>query len=631
MVGAAPDRREAPRTASGVGRRRARGVAGGRTVAVACAAMPAADTPAAVAFPGPAVLGRGAVVSAGQPAPRALAGARRVVVDGDVLADPAAAAAVLHHHWVTRTPVVIELAVDNEALRAPETCDLPPYQLTPDHRFERERLHFLMWANTYDCRGAGEDATPTWWHGVLAQRRGAGASEVADVQLADGTDVWVDGGPRGPLEVPTVHRESVALGRLPRTPTPGPGDARPGDDLAGDQLAAVEHRAGPARIIAPAGSGKTRVLTARLRHLLRDRGYEPELVTAVAYNTRAAAEMRERTATDPTLPTANIRTLHSLGMWICNLEGRRDIVTERDVRAILDRLVSTARIPNQDPFQPYLEALSEVRLALRDPAEVEAARDDVDGFAELFDRYRERARPARRARLRRADLPRARAAPDPPGPAPRGATPLHPPARRRVPGPHAGVHAARAAVRRPVGAGVRGRRRRPGDLQLRRRDPRLPHRVRPLLPRRPPPRARGQLPLPAVGRGVGRDAARAQPPAGRQGHPPGAGAHRRRRAGGPRGRRRGDVAAVGVADRGLARRRAASLGHRGAGPGQRRAPAGAGGARQRRRAAHGSARRERAGPDRDPHRARRTCGSGSTPSGSGARTCWTRSTAPRAR
>src|SRR5690606_26438791 len=123
----------------------------------------------------------------------------------------------------------------------------------------------------------------------------AGPSATADVTLPDGRDAWVDGGPRGPVDglgaVVLLHRESVGLGRL--TPF---GDGAPGDTLAPDQLAAVTHAAGPARIIAPAGSGKTRVLTARLRHLLGDRGVERELLTAVAYNTRAAQEMRERTA-----------------------------------------------------------------------------------------------------------------------------------------------------------------------------------------------------------------------------------------------------------------------------------------------------------------------------------------------
>jgi hypothetical protein len=334
----------------------------------------------APAVPGPAVLGRGVVVAPGQAAPAPWAEAPRVVIDDDVLAHPAAAAEVLHHHWVTRRPVVIEYAVDNEEARRPETCELAPHRLRSRFAFHRERLHFLTWANTYDARSG----TPVWWHGVLAARRGATPGTATDVRLPDGRDAWVDGGPRGPLPAspgaPVVHRESVALGRLTVA-----GDAAPADDLAADQLAAVTHPAGPARIVAPAGSGKTRVLTARLRHLLRDRGVEPELVTAVAYNTRAAAELRERTDG----LGASIRTIHSLGLAVCNLDQRREVIGERDQRAILDRLVTVGRVPNTDPFQAWLEALAEVRLALRDPQEVEAARGDVDGFAEVFERYRE--------------------------------------------------------------------------------------------------------------------------------------------------------------------------------------------------------------------------------------------------
>jgi DNA helicase II / ATP-dependent DNA helicase PcrA len=327
--------------------------------------------------PGPAVLGRGVVVAPGAPAPDGFADARRVTVDDEVAAVPEHVAALLHQHWVRRIPVVVELAADNDALRAPEVLAEPPYRLSPDTLLHRERLHFLLWANNYDARRGA----PIWWHGVLATRRGAAPSEVADVALPSGEHVWVDGGPRGPLELPTIHRESVALSRL--TPL---GTAAPRDALAPDQLDAVTHGQGPARVVAPAGSGKTRVLTARLRHLLVDRGYEPELVTAVAYNTRAAEEMRSRLTDLP--PGADVRTIHSLAYAICRAERSREVIGEREVRSILDRLVRTARIPNTDPFQPYLEALAEVRLALRDPEAVEAERDDVPGFAEAFDAYR---------------------------------------------------------------------------------------------------------------------------------------------------------------------------------------------------------------------------------------------------
>lgn len=347
--------------------------------------MPASP---AANFPGPDALGRGVVVGPDAPAPTGFEVATRVVIDDDVLAHPRAAAAVVHHHWLHRRRIIVEMAVPNAAAREPEVIDLPPYALSPDVDLHRERLHALTWANTYDLRSG----QPIWWHGELARRRTsaiAPVGDVGDITLEDGRSAWVDGGPRGPLigpltgtdDLPLVHRESIALGRPTVLGTAPPTDA---DVLAPDQLAAVTHPSGPARVIAPAGSGKTRVLTARLRHLLADRNIEPELLTAVAYNTRAASELRDRTQG----LRASIRTLHSLALWICNLDVRRDVIHERDVRSILDTLVRTARIPNQDPYQAYLEALSEVRLALRDPAEVEAARGDVDGFAEVFDAYR---------------------------------------------------------------------------------------------------------------------------------------------------------------------------------------------------------------------------------------------------
>ena len=84
-----------------------------------------------------------------------------------------------------------------------------------------------------------------------------------------------------------------------------------------------------------------------------------------------------------------MRTVHSLAYAICRDGGTTRVLDERDVRGVLDDLVSVARVPNTDPYQPWLEALAEVRLELRSPEEVEAERDDVPGFAETFPRYRE--------------------------------------------------------------------------------------------------------------------------------------------------------------------------------------------------------------------------------------------------
>ena len=342
-----------------------------------------------MAVPGPVALGRGVIVAHGAPAPTGWADAPRLVIDDAVLAEPGPVADELHRAWRTRTPVVVDLHVDPARFRAPGSSTAPLWELGPGWQDKHERLHVLVWANAYDARGPGE---PIWWWARKAARLGATEGGPADVVLADGTPAWVDGGPRTPLPVPlegaaVVHRESVELGSLQPQPAP----VEPSAELAPDQLAAVAHSSGPARIIAPAGSGKTRVLTERYRHLLVDRGYEPGAVIALAYNKRAQLEMASR------LPgtSARVQTINAWGYSIlARAWGRRpEVIDERTQRGIVERLVpSRQRRVNTDPIGPYLEGLSLIRLGLRHPEEVEDALDDVPGLAAAYEPYRDELR-----------------------------------------------------------------------------------------------------------------------------------------------------------------------------------------------------------------------------------------------
>ncbi|MEO1498491.1 MAG: UvrD-helicase domain-containing protein [Planctomycetota bacterium] len=169
--------------------------------------------------------------------------------------------------------------------------------------------------------------------------------------------------------------------------------------LNDSQRVAVGHVDGPLLILAGPGSGKTRVVTHRIAHLI-ERGVPARNLLALTFTNKAAAEMRRRVATLAPGHRVWLGTFHRFGATMLRQHGERvgldpnfTIYDSSDAKQTLKRVIEAERI-NTLSYTPdrIAAAISDAKNRLITPEEYEPRRGSPLGqiVAEAYPAYQKR-------------------------------------------------------------------------------------------------------------------------------------------------------------------------------------------------------------------------------------------------
>ncbi|HEX7964633.1 MAG TPA: DNA helicase Rep [Gammaproteobacteria bacterium] len=163
----------------------------------------------------------------------------------------------------------------------------------------------------------------------------------------------------------------------------------PLDRLNPAQRAAVQYLDGPMLVLAGAGSGKTRVITRKIAHMVGERGIKPEAIAAVTFTNKAAREMKARVGELLDAERAKgltVSTFHTLGMRLLREEHARigyrrgfTLFDAEDSLTLLRELLKVDRLEKAEVLERAQWQISAWKSGLVTPEEaVKKAGSDHD-------------------------------------------------------------------------------------------------------------------------------------------------------------------------------------------------------------------------------------------------------------
>lgn len=165
------------------------------------------------------------------------------------------------------------------------------------------------------------------------------------------------------------------------------------------QDAAVKMISGPCLVLAGAGSGKTRVITNKIAHLVQNCDYLAKNIAAVTFTNKAAREMKERVSQTLGRKEARglmVSTFHSLGLDIIKREYKTlgmkagfSLFDDQDTLALLKELTEKQLQEDMDLLKALITQISNWKNALvLPPQAIKQARGERDVlFAHCYDLY----------------------------------------------------------------------------------------------------------------------------------------------------------------------------------------------------------------------------------------------------
>ncbi len=254
----------------------------------------------------------------------------------------------------------------------------------PQIKIGRYRVDFLI---EHQGRRIAVEADGAAFHEPLADaQRDAALKELGFEQVIrfSGSAIWRD----ADSCAQEVRRQ---LDKVAPRSFPG----RIDQHLDQSQKAAVWHGAGPARVLAPAGAGKTLTMVNRVVKLL-DQGAAPSSILVLAFNKKAADQLIQRLKAHRVPVSYRLQgdeqgvavmTFHAFGYryqrdivsHAPNVEESQGVIRDRLAQAVKRAGVQLQAKRNSDPYAQFLKALARVKNDLQMPEDVTV---EIDSFGE---------------------------------------------------------------------------------------------------------------------------------------------------------------------------------------------------------------------------------------------------------